>query len=1031
MRIEQTTRHVKSAWLCAGLAFVMFLGVPADQAVAGCTNYGDYLHWISTFQPPGAPSGIDVQGSYAYLAENGTSGGHLLVLDMTNESLPVVVGSATLPGNALDVAVHGTTAVVPNSDPPLDGLYLLDISNPTAPSIIGSTIPGRRCMKVVIANSIAYVTSYSPSHSLEVVDISDPANPVMLTSVPLPSQATGGLVVSGSYVYVTAGSFVTVDVSVPATAHVVDTESFLNRSVRDVAVSGNYAYLSTRHATENSDLWVYSLANPAQPQPVGRATNLFPGGAYYPYVAYAAGVCYYGFDHTNILMIDVRNPVLPHVDGFLPHYGSYLQKLTIRGPNLYNLGSWPPSYQTGAVHITSVSSPSPMEPIGTGFDTPGDARSVVVSGTRNALAYVADGASGLQIVDVTNPLSPQLVGSVDTPGFATDIVLSGTTAYVADGGSGLQVIDVAAPQSPQIVGSVDTPGSAVDLAVVDTLIYIADTGGGLRIANVATPSAPVIIGVEDGLTSAVGVDVSGGIAFMANGSSGVSSVDVSDPNNPWIIGGVKTRSLGNALKIDVTQSRAYVTDQDSGLVIIDISDPEALQILSGLETENTASDVNVMGIFAYVGSGAGVELVDIQEPSSPRMVGNVTVPANSQGIFVNEFYAYVAAGSAGLQVCPTQCGFDGTVIAGFVPSVSEGFYPITIQFNNQSIGYGLSYDWNFGDGSAHSTERHPTHIYTQPGDYTVTLTATNGVNTDVVSSFISALAEPPTITSITDVPGDQGGFVYVRFYHSGYDTGDLNRAELYTIQRMDAGQWVGITTVGAYGEHYYTALANTQSDGQEWTAQFRVIAHMDEGNWASASAIGFSIDNIAPQVPAHLTWQGAGLLAWDPPAEDDFAHHTVYGSASAEFDETATLIDYTVDPGLDVSGTPFAYYHVSTTDDAGNESGTAGIVNVGSSAPGEASLPDRFSLHPARPNPFRGGTTIGFDLPRAADVRLTIFDAAGRQVRTIAEGGWAAGRHRVAWQGRDDSGRRVSAGAYFARLVAGGEVFTRRVLLVR
>jgi hypothetical protein len=48
------------------------------------------------------------------------------------------------------------------------------------------------------------------------------------------------------------------------------------------------------------------------------------------------------------------------------------------------------------------------------------------------------------------------VASTDTPHQAADVTVSGTYAYVADYLSGLQVIDITDPESPQIVGSVDT-----------------------------------------------------------------------------------------------------------------------------------------------------------------------------------------------------------------------------------------------------------------------------------------------------------------------------------------------------------------------------------------------------------------------------------------------------------------------------------------------------------------------------------------------------------------------------------------------
>ena len=84
-----------------------------------------------------------------------------------------------------------------------------------------------------------------------------------------------------------------------------------------------------------------------------------------------------------------------------------------------------------------------------------------------------------------------------------------------------------------------------------------------------------------------------------------------------------------------------------------------------------------------------------------------------------------------------------------------------------------------------------------------------------------------------DVPIDQGGEVYVNFFHSGYDDTEPNRSEMYTIQRQDDGVWVTIATSGAFGDHYYSVVCGTQGDGPSWNTPFRIIAHMDEGIWIS------------------------------------------------------------------------------------------------------------------------------------------------------------------------------------------------------
>lgn len=60
--------------------------------------------------------------------------------------------------------------------------------------------------------------------------------------------------------------------------------------------------------------------------------------------------------------------------------------------------------------------------------------------------------------------------------------------------------------------------------------------------------------------------------------------------------------------------------------------------------------------------------------------------------------------------------------AAFTATPRAGAAPLTVAFTDESTGTIESYDWDFGDGSAHSTEENPTHEYTSPGVYTVVLT---------------------------------------------------------------------------------------------------------------------------------------------------------------------------------------------------------------------------------------------------------------------------------------------------------------------
>jgi len=89
-------------------------------------------------------------------------------------------------------------------------------------------------------------------------------------------------------------------------------------------------------------------------------------------------------------------------------------------------------------------------------------------------------------------------------------------------------------------------------------------------------------------------------------------------------------------------------------------------------------------------------------------------------------------------------------------------------------------------------------------------------------------------------------------------------------------------------------------------------------------------------------------------------------------------------------------------------------------------------LHGAAPNPFNPRTTVAFTLAATATITLRIHDAAGRLVRVLASGEMlAAGRHEIAWDGRDDRGRDAPTGSYVAQLDASATTLAGKLMLVR
>jgi hypothetical protein len=103
--------------------------------------------------------------------------------------------------------------------------------------------------------------------------------------------------------------------------------------------------------------------------------------------------------------------------------------------------------------------------------------------------------------------------------------------------------------------------------------------------------------------------------------------------------------------------------------------------------------------------------------------------------------------------------------------------------------------------------------------------------------------------------------------------------------------------------------------------------------------------------------------------------------------------------------------------------GGNGPVRAGA-APGELRVTNT-------PNPFNPTTRIVFELPRDADVSLDVYAANGVLVRRLVEARQPAGRHEALWNGTDARGRAVASGIYFYRLRAGGDVITKKMVLVK
>ena len=118
---------------------------------------------------------------------------------------------------------------------------------------------------------------------------------------------------------------------------------------------------------------------------------------------------------------------------------------------------------------------------------------------------------------------------------------------------------------------------------------------------------------------------------------------------------------------------------------------------------------------------------------------------------------------------------------------------------------------------------------------------------------------------------------------------------------------------------------------------------------------------------------------------------------------------------------------VGTTTD---ESGHFALSLRAFSTDRGTALPTDFALGQNYPNPFNPSTTIPYQIPASAHVRLEVFNLLGQRLATLVDGVQSAGAHTVQWDATDAAGRAVGAGVYIYRLSSGGMTESRRMVLV-
>ena len=265
-------------------------------------------------------------------------------------------------------------------------------------------------------------------------------------------------------------------------------------------------------------------------------------------------------------------------------------------------------------------------------------------------AYIANGDSGLLILDVANPTNIIQVGRRDTPGSAYKIFVSNNYAYLADDASGLEIIDVNNPANPVWTGNyIMSAGNPFGFFVDTSCAYIVQQYANLQIVNITDPTNPTLISTWDDASptgEVFALDTCVYLPSFQDLPHGFEIIGVSDPSQPTLIGSFP--GFFHYGPLFVLNNYAYLIDNEENfpaLVIIDISNPRSPWPIGNLDLpfSTYSNDIFILGNYAYIAdTDTGIGVADITIPSNPRIVGGYHTPGSPLGIYVSNGYIYVA-----------------------------------------------------------------------------------------------------------------------------------------------------------------------------------------------------------------------------------------------------------------------------------------------------------------------------------------------------------------------------------------------------
>ncbi|MCB4790861.1 MAG: fibronectin type III domain-containing protein [Elusimicrobia bacterium] len=275
--------------------------------------------------------------------------------------------------------------------------------------------------------------------------------------------------------------------------------------------------------------------------------------------------------------------------------------------------------------------------------------------------------SAMSIVNISNTANPTQVGILSSGLSSTpkNISVSGNYAYVADGASGLIVINCSNPAAPTIAGTYTTSNASSNqgftaVQVSGNYAYIGDNLG-FEILDVSNPSSPTLIKTLAANANTIhDIFISGDYAYLANGVDGIRIENISNPSSAYQVSQFSKYSTNpndniivNTKNVYKNGNYLYVTDEVWGLIIIDVSNPANPQFagkytnLSGYSMYDMCAKNNIAYLPDY---NYGLRMISVADPENPVEAGSYTATKNCRGLCLYGNYLCAANDINGLDI---------------------------------------------------------------------------------------------------------------------------------------------------------------------------------------------------------------------------------------------------------------------------------------------------------------------------------------------------------------------------------------------